>query len=597
MERVDAIRAHLRPTGTGQVMKKQAVDYGVMSRDSVDSGVVRGGATAFQYAEKTTARNGLIPRSVLESSFVWLNDETDGAAAGKFAAEQLQGPLKDPKYRDAVEVLQEVQKWNTEGHIIHLWTHFQKLYGSDGLSSNIVMPMIFASKGVKRAQVTNVVIVANPGDSERIARNHVKKMPNFTSLLAGERVLNSISSRSADLFLSTNLDSIISSTDNSHWKNQRNTLNTAFMPTTSLAHLFDTSVKRAAVARDLLAERVGESSASVDMFEFLGHEANAQLQLALFGADNEFMEKTNQQLRHNFYGMNENDSFMTDFVVALLQKIEDPDKYGKLDGPLARQIGEAGKELGEGHDALMNRYGNGLIFSFAGHVTTGATMSWLIYEMAQRPDLQKRVQTEVDALFALMDKRPLEYRDCRLLPFLTRCVVETLRLWPAVPQGTFRELQYDDYVLGKNGEQVKLPKGTYCQVEHWSRHRDTSLWGDDANTFNPDREFTQDELWNDGAFMAYNPSTPRFTPFTHPPRDCIGKNFAQMEMRTILSHLFRDFEFELEGPTNEFKDLQRGNAFYGVLYPEDMAAPPLEFKDGLQRRRIGLQVRVKKRER
>jgi hypothetical protein len=186
MKRVDTIRAHLRSSSTGQTTEEKLVDYGVMSRSAVDPGVVRGGATAFQYAEKTTGRNGLIPRSVLETSFVWLTDETHGAAAGKFAAEHLQGPLKDPKYEDAIDVLQEVQKWNTEGHIQHLWTHFQQLYGSDGLSSNIVIPMIFASRGVKRAQVTNVVIVANPADSERVARNHVKKMPNFTALLAGD---------------------------------------------------------------------------------------------------------------------------------------------------------------------------------------------------------------------------------------------------------------------------------------------------------------------------------------------------------------------------------------------------------------------------
>ena len=39
----------------------------------------------------------------------------------------------------------------------------------------------------------------------------------------------------------------------------------------------------------------------------------------------------------------------------------------------------------------------------------------------------------------------LRYRDLRRLPYLylTRCLAETLRLWPAVPNGTFRELQFD----------------------------------------------------------------------------------------------------------------------------------------------------------
>ena len=47
------------------------------------------------------------------------------------------------------------------------------------------------------------------------------------------------------------------------------------------------------------------------------------------------------------------------------------------------------------------------------------------------------------------------------LPFLTRCVMETLRLWTAVPNGTFRELQYDDYVKGPGGEMVKLEASTH----------------------------------------------------------------------------------------------------------------------------------------
>jgi hypothetical protein len=50
--------------------------------------------------------------------------------------------------------------------------------------------------------------------------------------------------------------------------------------------------------------------------------------------------------------------------------------------------------------------------------------------------------------------RPMEYRDCRRLPFLTKCIMETLRLWPAVGNGTFRELQYDEFVTGPNGTQV-----------------------------------------------------------------------------------------------------------------------------------------------
>ena len=35
-------------------------------------------------------------------------------------------------------------------------------------------------------------------------------------------------------------------------------------------------------------------------------------------------------------------------------------------------------------------------------------------------------------------------------------------------------------------------------------------------------------------------------PFTYGPRNCLGKNFSQMEMRLILLNIFKDHDFELD---------------------------------------------------
>ena len=93
-----------------------------------------------------------------------------------------------------------------------------------------------------------------------------------------------------------------------------------------------------------------------------------------------------------------------------------------------------------------------------------------------------------------------------------------------MPNGTFRQLSHDDYVKGPDGAQVLLPKGTFVQVTTIGRHRSTELWGEDANQFNPDRAFEDDELWHDQVYAARNPHSTRFSPFTHTPRDCIGKS-------------------------------------------------------------------------
>jgi hypothetical protein len=315
------------------------------------------------------------------------------------------------------------------------------------------------------------------------------------------------------------------------------------------------------------------------MSEFFLHEAQAQLQLALFGMTPEFMEKTNKPLRDAFANRNPNPTYVIDFCMELIKEMEgdgtfanayDAAKGGTIKGPLSRSIFSS-------DESMADKFGNTLIFAFAGHDTTGHTMTWLTYELARHPEYQRRVQNEVDEFFASIGDRPLQYRDCRQLPFLSRCIMETLRLWPAVPNGTYRQLQYDDHVIGPDGEDVRVPKGTFVQILTLPRHHNPDLWGADVLEFNPDRQFSSDEAWNHDPFQAYNPSTDRFSPFTFPPRDCIGKNFAQMEMRTILSHLFYKFDFSLaeaeaEAAANgDIKGVNRG-----TMGPYDVRNDPNE---------------------
>merc|ERR1719343_1724012 len=151
-------------------------------------------------------------------------------------------------------------------------------------------------------------------------------------------------------------------------------------------------------------------------------------------------------------------------------------------------------------------------------------------------------------MFESLGGRDMDYEDCKKLPFMTRCVMETLRLWTAVPNGTFRELEQDEVVKGPGGKPVTLPKGAFVQIPNFFRQWNPAYWGPDADKFNPDREYEASEVWNGSPFKASPIQSDRFSPFTFTPRECLGKNFAQMEMRTILSHLFHNFTLELSDP-------------------------------------------------
>ena len=71
-------------------------------------------------------------------------------------------------------------------------------------------------------------------------------------------------------------------------------------------------------------------------------------------------------------------------------------------------------------------------------------MTHFTYEMAKRPEWQRKIQIEVDAMFDTVERenRKLEYTDLNKLETMRNCINEVLRLWPSVPNGTFREFQF-----------------------------------------------------------------------------------------------------------------------------------------------------------
>ena len=126
-------------------------------------------------------------------------------------------------------------------------------------------------------------------------------------------------------------------------------------------------------------------------------------------------------------------------------------------------------------------------------------------ELSKNPAIQEKLQNEVDNFFTIQGMKEIEYDDFKRLPYMTRCIMETLRLWTAIPNGTFRELEEDEYIEGNvPGKKVKILKGTYIQIPNWTRHRNPELWGTDANKFNPDRNFKDDELWNNTVINSYH---------------------------------------------------------------------------------------------
>lgn len=403
------------------------------------------------------------------------------------------------------DILKEIQNEQKKGSLHIL---YQKYLSTTNESSNLILPYYDEYS----SQLRELIIINNPKDAERLAAKHIKKTPYLKSFV---------------------YDSIISTTDVDEWKNQRRHYQPAFSVKEKLEKLIPISNKRAKECIFTLGNiNTNCDGEYINIYEFFLNETMAQLQLAMFGFTEKFQNKTNSKIRAAFNG--DNIEYGREFVHSLLDEIQ------TVKGPLS----EAMKT--RKNATKRETFGNALIFPFAGHDTTANTLTWLIYEIGKNKEIYKKLQTEIDNFWKEQDNpNIITYNDLKRLKYMTRCIMETLRLWTPIPNGTSRELIEDDFIIGKIGQKVKVPKGTYIQIPNWTRHRSRELWGCDVNSFNPDRDFKDEEIYDDLGLASYNPNSERFSPFTYGPRDCIGKNFSQIEMRIILLHLLKNFEFTI----------------------------------------------------
>ena len=182
------------------------------------------------------------------------------AIDGYDCAAHLPGPLSElgsARYPSKKEILQEMAAAGVHG-LSHLkWDELQRRYCGGDSTANVVVPTIsFSRFNREPPKLTNLVLLSDPEDCERIARNHVTKMPDQS------------------LFLG---DGVLSTTDNSSWREQRMHFTEAFLPLVSLAKLFPINVRRA--QHSMMRLPRDAAGAVVDMNEFLLHEAMAQLQV------------------------------------------------------------------------------------------------------------------------------------------------------------------------------------------------------------------------------------------------------------------------------------------------------------------------------
>ena len=153
----------------------------------------------------------------------------------------------------------------------------------------------------------------------------------------------------------------------------------------------------------------------------------------------------------------------------------------------------------------------------AGHETTSNAMSWTWYLLSQHPEIEARLQAEVDAV---LNGRKAMLQDLPNLRYTTMIVKESLRLYPPAWVLNAREALEDIEIDG-----YTIPKGGNIFVAPYAVHRNPIYFADPMR-FDPERFSPENEK-----------RIPRYAyfPFGGGPHVCIGNSFALMEAQLILA--------------------------------------------------------------
>jgi cytochrome P450 len=214
-----------------------------------------------------------------------------------------------------------------------------------------------------------------------------------------------------------------------------------------------------------------------------------------------------------------------DILIAriLQERHREPDRHaGDL---LAMLLAVRDEETGEG---LTDRELRDQVITFigAGHETTAVALGWTIYLLSQHPEVDGRVRHEVTT--ALGDRVPTA-DDLPRLRYVRQVIEECLRLYPPV-YAVVRDARMEDEIGG-----FCIPARSMIILSPYVTHRHPDFWPD-AESFDPDR-FRPERSSDRPRFAWY--------PFLGGPHQCIGQEFAMMELILAVAMLAQSFQFQL----------------------------------------------------
>ncbi|XP_059619192.1 probable cytochrome P450 313b1 [Phlebotomus argentipes] len=177
-----------------------------------------------------------------------------------------------------------------------------------------------------------------------------------------------------------------------------------------------------------------------------------------------------------------------------------------------------------------------------GFESTALSVSYCVLMIAMHSQVQARLHEEIVSVLGGRAPDSVKYEEVNEFRYMEQVIKETLRLFPVVPlvgRSVTAPFKLNDYTI---------PQGVNIVLAFMLMHRNESLWGPDAHTFDPEH-FSAERVEKMHPYV--------FLPFSGGPRNCMGIKYAFLVMKIVLVHLLSRFEFstdlKLEDLTHRFE--------------------------------------------
>uniref|UniRef100_A0A182NDT9 Uncharacterized protein n=1 Tax=Anopheles dirus TaxID=7168 RepID=A0A182NDT9_9DIPT len=158
---------------------------------------------------------------------------------------------------------------------------------------------------------------------------------------------------------------------------------------------------------------------------------------------------------------------------------------------------------------------------FGGNDTSAQALSNTLLTLGMYPDWQERVYQEI---MEVVPTGHISYEDLTKLTCMEMFLKETLRLLPItglIARAPVKEVQAREFTI---------PSGAIVLIPFLKIHRDKTIWGPDAEVFNPEN-FLPERCAERHPYA--------FIPFSQGPRNCIGMKYGWISMKILLCHVVR----------------------------------------------------------